>query len=64
MKREKHRCKRCGRRLTNPIYKRLGFGKVCYEKAAIEGCLQHELPLVIEKEDESHVAKTYIDTSK
>lgn len=26
------KCKRCGRKLVNPIYIKLGFGKTCYEK--------------------------------
>ncbi len=27
------RCKRCGRKLTNPLFIKLGFGKTCYVKA-------------------------------
>ena len=27
------RCKRCGRKLKNPLFIKLGMGKTCYEKA-------------------------------
>ena len=29
-------CLRCGRRLKNPEYKKLGYGKICYEKSKVE----------------------------
>lgn len=25
-------CRICGRKLKNPLYQKIGFGKVCYEK--------------------------------
>ena len=25
-------CKRCGRKLKNPLFIKLGYGKTCYEK--------------------------------
>ena len=25
-------CKRCGRKLKNPLYIKLGYGQTCYEK--------------------------------
>lgn len=27
------RCKRCGRKLKNPLFIKLGFGKTCYIKS-------------------------------
>lgn len=26
------KCKICGRKLKNPLYQKIGFGKVCYER--------------------------------
>lgn len=26
-------CLRCGRKLKNPVYRKLGYGKVCWEKS-------------------------------
>ena len=30
------RCKRCGRKLINPLFIKLGYGKTCYEKTCKE----------------------------
>jgi hypothetical protein len=32
----KMQCSRCGRKLKNPKYQKLGFGKVCYGKHVAE----------------------------
>ena len=32
MEKEYKRCLRCGRILKNPEYKKIGYGKICYEK--------------------------------
>lgn len=26
-------CKRCGKKLTNPLFVKLGYGKICYQKS-------------------------------
>ena len=33
MKKEYQYCLRCGRKLKNPEYRKVGMGKVCQEKA-------------------------------
>ncbi len=35
MAQEIRRCKRCGRKLKNPLFIKLGMGKTCYEKSCL-----------------------------